>query len=343
MEPAPGESRKDPIVTRQKHLKKLIRARMERTGESYTSARAHIVDTTRTPLLGDARVVDAHGRHGQSVIFSPDGKWVVSGGQDRAIRFHEVGSLQPGPVLEGHEKVVTSLGMTADGNRLVSASSDRTVRLWKRASGGWAGSPLGSHRDTVTVIALDSTQEKVASSGYDSRVCVWDLAEGEKVIEAVSTIDRVTSLVFLPDGETLAEAGLGGEIIVRSSESLEEKRRLTSDAPGILGLAVSPDGAILAAAEAEGKLTLWSLEEPEPLREIALEGNAQAVAITPDGRFLASSWDRNVGIWDFESDDPVAATGVGIKGVYSLAFDQAGERLALTGADGRVRVWDLYP
>lgn len=330
-------------MTSQKHLKRLVRARMERTGESYTTARSHIVDQSPAPVLAEPQVVQAHGRHGQSVVFSPDGEWVISGGQDKAIRFHRASTLEPGPVLEGHERVVTCVTMTSDGDSLLSASSDKTVRLWSHRSGKWAQRELGRHRDTVTVVAVDTNDSHAASSGYDGHIRLWSLNDSEQPLEVPSPIDRVTSLVFLPDGATIAEAGLGGEIILRSTDAMEERSRLDSGAPGVLGMAVSPNGRILAVAEASGALALWDPIEAEELRRIELGGNAQSVAITSDGRFVAASWDRNVAIWSFEDDQPVTAVNLGIKGVYSLAFDPEGRRLALTGADGKVRVWDLYP
>lgn len=326
-------------MTSHKHLKRLVRLRMDRTGESYTTARSHLLAASRRASLDNERSIAAHGRHGQEVVFSPDGRWVVSGGQDRAVRFHDAATSAPGPVLQGHTKLVNSVIFGPDGRFLASASSDRSVWIWTR-SAEWRGQQLGRHRDAVIALAAHPDGRHLISGGYDGRVILWDIETGE-FTEASSPIDRVTSLVCAPDGAQTAEAGQGGEIVLRSMPTLEESGRLDTGAVGVSDLAISADGLLLASADALGTVTLWDLNEAEPIRTIGLTGPAQAVAISVDGRYVAAAWDRTVGLWGMEDAEPVATVGIGIKGIYSLAFDPSGTRLAQTGADGKVRIWDI--
>lgn len=72
-------------MTTNQHFKQLVRARMAATGESYATAREQLQAATTDVQLIDPVVVDVHGRHGQTVAFTPEGTRILSGGQDARI------------------------------------------------------------------------------------------------------------------------------------------------------------------------------------------------------------------------------------------------------------------
>ena len=67
-------------------------------------------------------------------------------------------------------------------------------------------------------------------------------------------MEAVSSVVFAPDGSTLAAGGSDGSIILWNPVSGETMRQLTGPAEGVLSLAFSPDGRMLASGGADGKM-----------------------------------------------------------------------------------------
>jgi WD40 repeat protein len=107
------------------------------------------------------------------VAFSPDGKLVVSGSWDKAVRLWDAATGAARQTLEGHSDMVTSVAFSPDGKLVVSGSWDKTVRLWDAAIGA-ARQTLESHSSTVTSAAF-SPEGKVHGLFLSNE---W-IAEGE--------------------------------------------------------------------------------------------------------------------------------------------------------------------
>src|SRR5436853_6054927 len=67
----------------------------------------------------------------RTVAFSPDGRWIASGGADQTIRIWEAGTGRLRRVLDGHFDDVASITFAPDGRMIASASLDKTVKLWE--------------------------------------------------------------------------------------------------------------------------------------------------------------------------------------------------------------------
>ena len=70
--------------------------------------------------------------------------------------------------------------MTPDGRHVVSASSDKTLKVWELASGR-AVATLQGHTDGVTACAVTPDGRHVVSASEDQTLKVWELASGRAV------------------------------------------------------------------------------------------------------------------------------------------------------------------
>ena len=79
--------------------------------------------------------------------------------------------------LEGHNDSVTSVALSADGQRLASGSGDKTVKVWDTATGACVQT-LEGHDSLVASVAFSADGQRLASGSGDKTVKIWDAATG---------------------------------------------------------------------------------------------------------------------------------------------------------------------
>ena len=211
---------------------------------------------------------------------------------------------KPELVLQrGHADRVTSVRLSADGERMVTASMDSTVRIWRVIDGERVLlRVLADHRVGVTALGLDPGGRLLASGDGNGRVRVWDLVENRPRLSNGRSphSGRVEAIAFFAEGQRFAALDQSGRCVLwdgrgplLSSSILMETgvQLLSGDASGgAIGLAIASD---------DGTVTL-------------LDGEA-----------------RPVGVLGVPSSRPTA-----------LDLAESGGLVAVGNHGGRVEVWD---
>ena len=79
------------------------------------------------------------------VAFSPDGKTLASGSEDKTIKLWDVATGKEQATLKGHTEWVKSVAFSPDGKTLASGSGDSTIKLWDVATGKEQATLKGHH------------------------------------------------------------------------------------------------------------------------------------------------------------------------------------------------------
>jgi WD40 repeat protein len=308
---------------------------------------------TRQPL---DEVLGGHSNEVTSVDFSPSSKILASGSWDKTVRLWNVETRQPfGEPLVGHSDYVTSVAFSFDGQIIASGGWDNTVILWDVETRQLLGDSLGSDYYTSSV-AFSPDGQTIASGGTALRL--WDVKTkqplGEPlvgysgyVISLTDRSDYVTSVVFSPDGNTLASGNEGGDVILWNIATGQPLGKpLVGHSDSVKSVVFSFDGQTIASGSRDNTVRLWDVQTKQPLGE-PLVGHSfyvNSVAFNPDGQTLASgSGDNTVILWDIKTRQPLSEPLVShyFSSVNSVAFSPDGNTLASGSRDNTVRLWNV--
>lgn len=244
-------------------------------------------------------------------------------------------------LLRGHEGAVNTAAASPDGQRLVSAGVDGTVRVWDWA-GGTEPIVLRGHEGSVSSAAFSPDGRRLVSAGIDGTVRVWS-AESAGELRVLRGHDRGgTSAAFSPDGRRLVSTGTDGTVRIWDWDGPTEPIVLLGHGGPVAGAAFSPDGARLASTGADGSVRVWDLSGAGDAT--VLLGHASAgtsAAFSPDGhRVVSASADGSVRVWDWAGGRELTALRGQGGVVLGASFSPDGRRVVGAGADGTVRVWD---
>lgn len=115
----------------------------------------------------------------QSIAFSPDGKRIASGSEDKTIKIWDTATGKELLTLKGHSGQVRSVCFSPDGGRLASASLDNTIKLWDTADGKEVHTFRG-HSSGVNSVAFSRDGGRLASGSYDKTIKIWDIPDWAK-------------------------------------------------------------------------------------------------------------------------------------------------------------------
>jgi WD40 repeat protein len=231
---------------------------------------------------------------------------------------------------------VIGLEWSSDGALLAAASAAGPIALY-----GPDGSPKGQlpgHDGGTNALAWQPGSASLASGGQDGTVKLWDGASAQHVATAELGSGWVEHLGWRPGGGTpLLAAAQGRRLALVGPDGAVQ--RVFPDAPKtITALAWHPRGDPMAAAFFGGVRLLGASGEA-PARDFAYGNGIQALAWSPDGRWLVSgNQDPSVHLWMPESDVELQMSGYEGK-VRHLSFDWTGRWLATSGSR-EASVWD---
>lgn len=195
-----------------------------------------------------------------AVAASPDGQYVVTGGQDRKLIVWDAATLRPLRVLSQHRDAVTGLAFRRGTNQLYSCSKDRTVKVWSLDEMAYVETLFGHQDDVVDVDAL--AQERCVSVGARDRTArLWKVAEE-------------TQLVFR-GGSTSAPKTAELEAVLPSVTGDPAATPSSLDPRSLLGegsmdrIAMIDDDLFVTGGD-NGSLALWSVAKKKPVHILPL-------------------------------------------------------------------------
>lgn len=233
--------------------------RLLAVGNDRQSATVRLWDATRAEVVGQLGGFDDCAT---SLCISPDGAMLACGAQSGQITLWDVENPSANELryrLHGHTLEINSMAFAADGQRLVSASSDHTVRVWSVASGTELYMlPADKHNSSVACHPTASTFAYLAPDDHIHVAELTDVAPRQIYQRFPSLTNIVYAMVFSPDGCRLASVGMDHVVRIWDVASGRQIHRLTVH-QNTYAMAYDPNGQMIATTGPDGAIHLWNL------------------------------------------------------------------------------------
>ncbi|KAL2884710.1 Vegetative incompatibility protein HET-E-1 [Ceratocystis lukuohia] len=240
--------------------------------------------------------------------------------------------------LKGHDKYVTSVVFSNDGQRLASGSRNNTVKIWDVTSGACLKT-LKGHDKYVTSMVFSNDGQRLASGSGDKTVKIWDASSG---VCLQTLVGHSKPVVFSNDGQRLASSSDEKRVEIWDMTSPVCLKTLGGHGAALTSVVFSNDGQRLASGSLDNTVKIWDVTSGACLETIEHHHNSvRSVVFSKDGQRLASgSNDRTVKIWDATSGACLKTLEGHINWVRSVVFSNDGQRLASGSEDKTVKIWD---
>jgi WD40 repeat protein len=188
--------------------------------------------------------------------------------------------------LEGHSSSVSGVAVTPDGKRAVSASSDKTLKVWDLES-GQALRTLKGHSGFVNGVAVTPDGKRAVSASSDKTLKVWDLESGQALRTLEGHSSSVNGVAVTPDGKRVISASEDETLKVWDLESGQALRALEGHSRSVNGVAVTPDGKRAVSASSDKTLKVWDLESGVSLASFHCDALPRCCTFVNNDRIVA--------------------------------------------------------
>lgn len=225
---------------------------------------------------------------------SPDGRWLVAGGDDSLLHVWELGTDKPPFQLRGHWGPVGTIVFAPDSRLFASAcATDGTCWVWNletrepfllvtEAVDGCSVESVAFHPNCRLLACggIDWLQTR----GTDGAICVWDIVDRSRLFILEGGVGQIA---FHPNGRWLAGASLEDSVVVWDvTDSQAAPMRLTAHQERVRAVAFSPNGQWLVSGGDDRTLRLWDGETFIAGPFYRVDTPIRALAFSADGRSL---------------------------------------------------------
>jgi WD40 repeat protein len=232
---------------------------------------------------------------------------------------------------------VTTAIFTSDGQQIITAAMDGTVRMWDLSM---KQTNLFFAQPTINSMAVSPNGLQIATVGANGNAYLWD-KNGKFLVQFVGSNSSINSIAFSPDGSKVVIAGSDGigRLFDLSGTLLAEFK---GHQKPINNIGFSPDGTRVATVSDDESIKIWDLTGKLIQTWQGKQGFLKSMRFSPAGQYIATGGiNGSIKLWDLTGKEIKEFFHIMPKGVYSIDFSPDGNYLAAAGFEGDLGVWNL--
>src|SRR6185312_7986946 len=238
---------------------------------------------------------------------------------------------------------ITACAFGPDGTRVLTGSSDNTVRLWD-AETGHCLRVLKGHSDKIRSVAWSMDQEGALSGSDDNTVRLWDMETGYCLHVLNGHTKGVNNVAWSADRRRALSGADDHSVRLWDLGTGRCLRVFEGHTGSVWSVAWSANGRHAISSSSDKSVRLWDVETGDCLR--VLEGHTNhvrsAVWSADQLHILSCSKDKTVRLWEMETGRCLRVLEGHTGQISDITWNDYDQRLALSSAyDASVRLWDV--
>lgn len=320
-------------------------------------------ETSASPVT---RVLSARQESLHTILISPDGRSILTGGQDGHIDVWNAITGKLKSSMIGDDYPIYSLDVSADGAWVASGSGNGIVRVWDLHNCELYGTMTG-HQEPVTAVSFFKNNETLATVSHDGTMRIWSVSNCQlrrtwhldslirrvrknairlMGLEPLPT-DALNAMILSPDNSLLIIGTYNRGIRILDSQTGKIKIPIETRHDVVDAMSISPDGTKLAVGWGTGyepfgggsPLSIYDLSDKTESHYPGHEGALGCIQFSPDGQWVATAGqDAVIRLWDSATWHNYTNLWGPERGVTDLAISPDGTWLATACWDGTARI-----
>ncbi|GEM_PF-2898912 len=245
--------------------------------------------------------------------------------------------------LTGHALPVTACAFSPDGQTILSASLDYSLKIWNSRS-GQKRLTLKGHERMVSDCTFSPDGLYALSASWDWTLKIWNVRLGLELLTLIGHTNRVLSCAYSPDGRYILSASADHTLKIWQADNGHCLLTLNGHAGVVNDCAYNPDGRQVVSASADHTLKVWDAQTGDEL--FSLAGHMAAVtacAYSPDGgKIVSASKDHTLMIWQASNGRPLLTLSGHQATVTDCTYSPDGQFILSASHDRTLKLWDAY-
>jgi guanine nucleotide-binding protein subunit beta-2-like 1 protein len=278
---------------------------------------------------------------------------IISSSRDKTVMVWELTPSDDEPgyarkCLTGHNQAVQDVVTSSDGQFALSASWDKSMRLWDLNVGTSVRSFVG-HTSDVNSVAFSADNRQIVSGSRDKTIRLWNtLAECKYTITEDAHSDWVSCVKFSPSAKQPLIVSCGWDKLVKvwNLNNCKLRYNLAGHNGPVHASTISPDGSLCASGGKDGTAMLWDVNDGKHLYSLDASSPINALTFSPKNYWLCAATDVSIKIWDLENKSvqdeifPVTKNKTGLPWIVSMTWSADGNMLYCGSTTGDIFVYE---
>ncbi len=255
---------------------------------------------------------------------------------------NQINFAQNSTAFKGHLKSINCIEISNDGEILITASDDKTIRLWN-ANDGKRICTLKGHEQGVTCLAISQNTQYLLSGSKDGSIKLWDILQQKEIRTFKGHNAEVKSIVFFDNSENFISGDVNGTLQYWKTNKSKSLETIEAHKNSINQIVISPDLKYFLTASSDNSIKIWNKNSLKVYRNYSIDNQLiNSLAFTSDSRnFYSAASDGTVKIWRINSSKHLNTIEIHQLAINSIQLSSDDRYLFTASDDGTIKTTDL--